>query len=340
MPLNSAPKIAFFEVEGWEEPVLRSALPGAELYLTADPLDSEHLPVQTDFSVASVFVGSRVTAPVLEKLPQLKLVTTRSTGFDHIDATAAAARGVAVAYVPGYGDNTVAEMAFGLLLNLTRKIYQSIDQIKERGLFSFEGLRGVDLAGRTMGVVGTGRIGRHVVKIAKGFEMNVLAYDPHPDEAFAAASGFAYRSLPDLLGESDVVSLHCPYNKDTHHIINRDNIGKMKKGSYLINTARGGLIETDALVWALQEEILAGAGLDVLEEEGEIKDEMHFLQKPHPRQEELRVLLENHVLMQMPNVLITPHNAFNSQEAMERILQTTIENIKSFLAGQPSNLLP
>ena len=340
MPPSAALKIGFFEAEGWEEPVLRQAFPVDSLYLSPDRLAEDALPAERDFDALAVFVNSKINSGVLKEFPNLKLVTTRSTGYDHVDARTCTKRGVAAAYVPGYGDNTVAEFAFGLLLALTRKIYLGIDQVKERGLFSFEGLRGVDLARRTMGVVGTGRIGRHTIKIARGFEMNVLAYDPRPDQAFAAAAGFVYKDLPDLLKESDAVTLHCPYNKATHHLLNHKNIGLMKKGAYLINTARGGLVETDALVEALQEGRLAGAGLDVLEEEGDVKDEVHFLAAGHPRREELRVLLENHILMKMPNVLITPHNAFNSKEALERILRTTIENIQSFFAGKPVNLIP
>lgn len=340
MPPSSALKIGFFEAEGWEEPLLRQAFPQAQLHLSPAHLAEGALPAERDFDAIAVFVNSQITAGVLKEFPKLKIVTTRSTGYDHVDARACKKRGVVATYVPGYGDNTVAEFAFGLLLALTRKIYQGIAEIKERGLFSFEGLRGTDLAGKTLGVVGTGRIGKHAIAIGKGFGMNILAYDPKPDEEFARTAGFAYVPLPDLLARADAVTLHCPYSKQTHHLLNHKNIGLMKKGAFLINTARGGLVETDALVRALQEGRLAGAGLDVLEEEGDVKDEMHFLAAGHPRREELRVLLENHILMKMPNVLITPHNAFNSQEALERILHTTIENIQGFLAGKPVNLIP
>jgi len=242
--------------------------------------------------------------------------------------------------VPGYGDNTVAEFTFGLILNLTRKLYQSIDQIKETGSFSLTGLRGVDIKGKTIGIVGTGRIGREVVRIAKGFGMDILAYDPRPDAAFAQETRFSYVTLDELFSRSDIVSLHCPYNNDTHHLINKTNIGKIKKGAYLVNTARGPIVETEALVEALQKGILAGAGLDVLEEEGETKDELTILALGHPQQEELKTMLENHILMRMPNVLVSPHNAFNSKEALERILTMTLSNIKSYLSGKPENVVP
>jgi len=178
-----------------------------------------------------------------------------------------------------------------------------------------------------------------MIKIAKGFDMNVLAFDPFPNLDFAKANNFNYVSLEDLLKNSDIISIHCPLNKETHHLINKNNIKFIKKGAYLINTARGGIVETDALILALEKGILAGAGLDVLEEEGETKDELNLLTVAHPREQELRIILQNHILMKMPNVLITPHNAFNSQEALERILQTTIQNIKGYIAGQPINLV-
>lgn len=332
-------KIAFYEIEGWEKEIIKQNLPGEEIYYFNDKIDEFNPPLFNNYEAISIFVDSRVTPMVLDRFPNLKIIATRSTGYDHIDLTACSERNVAVAYVPGYGDNTVAEMAFGLILNLTRKIYQSIDQIKETESFSRVGLRGIDLKGKTIGIIGTGRIGKEMVKIAKGFGMNVLAYDPFPNREFASEMKFEYVTLEELLKNSDIISLHCPYNKETHHLINRNNINLIKRGAYLVNTARGGIVETEALVWALKDGILSGAGLDVLEEEGEIKDELQFLSSSTARTEELKILLQNHILMKMPNVLITPHNSFNSQEALERILNTTLENIKAFWSGQPINLV-
>ncbi|MEK7630179.1 MAG: NAD(P)-dependent oxidoreductase [Patescibacteria group bacterium] len=331
-------KIGFFGSEGWEEAILRKNFPDADFFFTADKLSENNIPTQTDFDIISVFVGSPVTAKVIAKMPNLKFITTRSVGFDHVDLAACKKKGIAVAYVPGYGDNTVAEYAFGLLLNLTRKIYQAIDEVKEYCDFKQEGLRGVDLAGKTIGIVGTGRIGKQAIKIAKGFGLNVLAYDPFPNKDFAKEIDFQYVPLEELLKNSDFITLHAPYNKDTHHLINKKNILFIKKGAYLVNTARGGLVETDALVMALDKKILAGVALDVLEEEGETKEELELLMKNKINKEEFRIILENHILMKMPNVLITPHNAFNSKEAMQRILEITIENIKAFVAGRPTNL--
>ncbi|HCM36547.1 MAG: hypothetical protein A3J30_02785 [Candidatus Wildermuthbacteria bacterium RIFCSPLOWO2_02_FULL_47_9c] len=332
-------KIAFFELEGWEELIIKQELGPHEFYFSSEELTELKLPAERNFDVISVFMDSRITKKTLEQFPNLKGIATRSTGYDHIDLAAARQRGVTVSSVPGYGSNTVAEFAFGLILNLTRKIYQAIDQIKETKSFSLTGLRGIELKGKTLGIVGTGRIGREMVGIAEGFEMNVIASDPSPDDALAKEKGFRYVSLEDLLSQADIISLHCPYTKATHHLINQKNIALVKRGAYLVNTARGGIIETQAIIEGLQEGILAGAALDVLEEEGEIKDELEFLSRGQAQADRLMVMLQNHALMKMPNVLVTPHNAFNSQEALERILRTTIENIRGFLKGKPLNVV-
>lgn len=332
-------KIAFFEINNWEEKILKENFPQDELFFSNKKIDEVAMPDRTDFDILSVFVESRLTEKTLAGFPNLKFIATRSTGFDHVDLLAAKMKNIHTTYVPGYGDNTVAEFTFGLILNLTRKIYQAIDQIKENCSFDLGGLKGMDLKGKTLGVVGTGRIGKEMIKIAKVFSMQVIAYDPYPDLSFQKDVGFEYMTFDELLSKADIITLHCPYNQSTRHLINKNNIGFIKKGAYLINTARGQIVETEALVNALEKEILAGAGLDVLEEEGELKDELNFLATGHPKEEELKTLLYDHVLINMPNVLITPHNAFNSQEALERILQTTIENIKGFKENKPVNLI-
>jgi len=338
-------KIAFFELEGWEEKIIREALPNNNLVFSGAHFDEQNPPAAetADAEIISIFVDSQVSEETLKNFSNLKLVTTRSTGYDHLDLPAIKAKGAQAAFVPGYGDNTVAEFAFSLILNLSRRTYQAIDRIKETGQFSFEGFRGFDLKGKTIGVIGTGRIGRESVKIAKGFGMEVLAFDLKPDEDFVQEQGIKYVSLEELLKNSDVITLHLPYLPSTHHIINKENAGLIKKGAILVNTARGGLVETEALVAALDQGILAGVGLDVLEEEGEVKDEMGFLRKNPPAggpsAENMKTALYNHILMRRPNVLITPHTAFNTQEALGRILDTTLENIESFIAGQPKNLI-
>ena len=225
------------------------------------------------------------------------------------------------------------------MLNLMRKIYYAIDQIKETESFDLKNLKGEELYGKTLGVIGTGKIGKEVIKLAKAFGMNILAYDAYPDENFAKEQNITYTSLEELLKNSDVITIHVNLNPSTYHLINKENIKIIKPGAYLINTARGGIVETEALLYALKEGILKGAALDVLEEETEIKEELELLVKEQLKEEEIKTLWQNHILMKMPNVLITPHNAFNSKEAIERILMTTIENIKRFLEGKAINLV-
>ncbi|MBI3589515.1 MAG: hydroxyacid dehydrogenase [Candidatus Liptonbacteria bacterium] len=336
-------KTQFFTIKPWEKDYLETKIKELNLPIEAeyfeDHLDKDHLPSDKSAEIISVFVGSQIDKPVLDAFPNLKLLTTRSTGYDHIDVSAAKAKNLPVAYVPGYGENTVAEFAFGLILALSRKIYLSVDQIRESGSFNLDRLQGFDLKGKTLGVVGTGHIGKHMIRMAKGFDMNVVACDAFPDQEFQEAVGFEYLSLEDLLKRSDIVTLHVPYMKETHHLVNATTIQLMKKGAYLINTARGAIVETEALVQALKNGDLAGAGLDVLEEEGIIDDELDFIVGGHPEEHNLKTVLADHVLIDMPGVIVTPHNAFNTREALERILATTLESIRSFLSGTPKNLI-
>ncbi len=329
-------KIVFIETESWQEKYLSQKLAGHELAFRSDASlkDSD-----MDAEVLCTFLGYPVTAEVLAKMPNLKFIATRSTGFDHIDLNACSARQIGVANVPAYGENTVAEFTFALLLDLSRKIYPSIKQVREQASFATQPLMGFDLKDKTIGVVGTGHIGTYVVKIAHGFGMKILAYDPRPNGQLAAQYGFVYASLEELLKNSDIITLHVPYMPATHHLINSENIKLIKPGSVLINTARGGLVDTKGLAWALKQKILAGAGLDVLEEEGFIKEELHSMAMGHPNQDQLKVILADHELMHMGNVVITPHNAFNTKEAVTRILDTTVDNIQAFLEKKPVNLV-
>jgi D-lactate dehydrogenase len=351
-------KLGFFEAEGWEKEVLERELPDLEIYFTTDRLTKENVKNFQDLDILSIFISSEIDKEIIDSLPNLKLIVTRSTGYDHIDCEYCKSKGILVCNVPEYGTKTVAEWTIGLMLNLMRKIYYAIDQIKEVESFDLKNLRGEELYGKTLGVIGTGRIGKEVIKLAKAFGMNILAYDAFPDENFAKEYNVTYTSLEELLKNSDVITIHVNLNPSTYHLINKENIKLIKKGAYLINTARGGLVETEALLYALKEGILKGAALDVLEEETEIKEELELLVKytmidePRTRaehdagqgtQNDLKetafTLWQNHILMKMPNVLITPHNAFNSKEAIERILMTTIENIKKFLEGNQINLV-
>ena len=225
-----------------------------------------------DATVLCTFIESKIDEDEMKRFPALKLIATRSTGFDHIDLAAAKTRGIAVANVPSYGENTVAEFTFALLLALSRRVIDADERVRG-GAFSPVGLRGFDLAGKTIGVVGCGHIGTHVIRMANGFGMKVLGFDVVRNDELARTLNFTYTTLPELFATSDIVTLHVPYNAHTHHLVNRENIGTFKKGSYLINTSRGAVVETDALVEAIKSGVIAGAALDVLEEEGELRDE-------------------------------------------------------------------
>ncbi len=329
MARNSAPdmKIAFLELHDWEEKYLRERLREHEFVPPDDP----------DAEVVSPFIYTKLTAEALNRWPKLKLIATRSTGFDHIDLAECARRGITVCNVPFYGENTVAEHTFALILALSRKVHEAFVRVRA-GNFSLDGLRGFDLKGKTIGVIGAGHIGLHVIRIARGFGMNVLAFDVRRDHFLAEVLGFEYSDLDALLGRSDIITLHAPYNRHTHHLIHPGNIGKIKRGAILINTARGGLVDTEALLKALDDGTLAGAGLDVLEGEETVLEESALL-RDQTNPELLRRAIQNHLILKKPNVVFTPHNAFNSQEALERILQTTADNITAFAAGAPKNVV-
>ncbi len=331
-------KAIFFETQLWERDRFQVTFPEA-LVIDAK-LNSQNAKTETfkGAKIISTFINSSVTKEVIDAFPDLKLITTRSTGFDHIDVDYCRSRGILVANVPEYGSNTVAEHTFALILSLTRKIYESVNQSK--GLnFNHAQLRGVDLYKKTIGIIGLGKIGKNVLRIAKGIGMNVLVHNRSEDPELARQYDFKYVSIEELLKSSDVVSLHLPLLPQTKHIINKDNIMRLKQGSYLINTARGGLIETEAIVIGLDQGILAGVGLDVLEEEKELGEEAALLISPYRKEVDLKTLVYNHILINHPRVLITPHNAFNSTEALERITQTTVDNIKRFLNDTPQNIV-
>jgi len=320
----------------WEGEFLKDKLSGHEC-LFFDGAAQDYPGDMSGIEVLSTFIHSSVNADLLAKMPNLKMVVTRSTGFDHIDLAACAERGVLVTNVPSYGENTVAEYAYTLLMAVARKIYEARDRAI-RGNLSLEGLMGVDLQGKTMGIVGGGRIGIHAIRIGLGYGMKVLCYDVKPNLDLAKEIGFEYVDLDRLLKESDFISLHVPLIPPTLHMINEDAFAKMKDGVILINTARGGVIDTEALVSALKSGKLAGAGLDVLEGEEWLADQLGLVPEEEDP-EKLRDALENHILMDHPNVVVTIHNAFNTKEGRMRILNTTIENINGLISGGPVNLV-
>jgi len=337
-------KIAFFEVfneiYNVESEMLERFLPGDEIACFEEKLGMENVSSVGDVEAVSVFTVSLVNKEIIDSLPNLKFINVSATGFDNVDTEYCKTKGIKVSNVPAYGSNTVAEFTFALLLNISRRISQANNQLRQDDDFNAKSLHGFDLKGKTLGVIGTGKIGRNVIKIANGFEMNVIAYDNFVDKKFEAEMQFSYKSLEDVISQSDIITVHVPYSKKNHYLLNKEKISKMKKGVYIINTARGGLIDTDALIWGLKEGIIAGAGLDVLEGERQLKEEVKILSGSlNNTLEEYRTLLEDHVLIDMPNVVVTPHIAFYSKEAVDNIIKTTIDNIKGFASGNPINLV-
>lgn len=331
--------IIYFFKEPWEKEFAEKKLSGDAMTFYEGGI-AEHTDVtDPNAEIISIFVDSHIGAPELDRFPNLKLIATRSTGYDHIDLAEAAKRGITVANVPSYGENTVAEFAMGLLLALSRRIIDADERVRKTGAFSQEGLKGFDLKGKTIGIIGVGRIGSHMIRMARGFDMHVIAYDVKPDEALAEELGFSYVTLPELFASSDIISLHVPLNPHTHHLINMENINDLKKGVRIVNTSRGAVIETDALIEGLRRGIVEGAALDVLEEEGDLGDELELLASEHPNAEGLKTALENHFLIHHPRVIVTPHVAFNTDEAVRRIVGTTIDNIVAFTNGKPKNLV-
>ncbi len=331
-------KIGFFEIEPWQKALFRNAFPKDQLYFSEEKLNSRDAAKYRHLEAVSVFIYSRISEKVLEKMPHLKFIATRSTGFDHIDLEACKKRGIKVGNVPAYGENTVAEHAFALMVSLSRKIVDCVERTRN-GKFSLAGLRGFDLRGKTLGVVGTGNIGKVMTCIGRGLGMDIVGYDIIKDQKFARQTGMKYVSLEKLFQISDIVSIHVPYNRHTHHLINKKLFSQVKKGSYFINTARGGVVDTFALLQSLKSEKLAGAGLDVLEEEDAMVEEAAGKKGEHWKCADKKIIAANHQLMKMRNVFITPHNAFNTKEAIMRILGTTIDNIKGFKRKKCLNLV-
>jgi len=328
--------IAFFEAEDQDKQKIKKVFSGHKLLISSKTIHDENLSSFSDAEIISVFVYSKVSQQIISSFPKLKLIATRSTGYDHIDIYECNKRSISISTVPNYGKHTVAEHAFALLLALARKMEQSIERTR-RAVFESSGLTGFDLNGKTIGVIGTGNIGLHAIQIARGFGMNVIAYDAFPNEGAAKLYGYRYVSLIDLLKNSDIITIHVPLIGNTTHMLNKKNMKLIKKGAVLINTSRGGIVETAALVDALNSGRLVGVGLDVLEEELLIKDKSQLFKKLKRKQ--LDTALSDYYLLDHPSVIVTPHNAFNTKEALGRILDQTIENIQSFLKNKPINIV-
>ncbi len=329
--------IYFYDATQLDRKQTTTALEGSDHHweYIEDKISLEN--INPDTEVIAVFVTSKVTREIIEALPKLKLIACRSTGFNTVDLQAAEEHGVTVVNVPTYGESTVAEYAFTLLLALTRKIPEVLEI--ENQQFEQPDLLGIDLAGKTIGIIGGGHIGQHSVKIGNGFSMRVLVYDAFPKEELANELNFEYVSLEELLAHSDFISIHAPYLESTHHLLNAERFAQMKRGAILINTARGEIVDTNALIEALNGGHLGGAAIDVVEGEALLNhhEETALLRSQDIPDEMMRHSLEISLLKKMPNVIISPHNAFNTLEAVERINNTTVKNILDFWYGITPN---
>ena len=328
-------RIGIYEIEEWEEDFLEKKLKGNEIFFSLDPLNDDTSNIE-EIEILSIFIYTQITLDLLHKMPKLKLIVTRSTGYDHIDLDACKKKGILVTNIPEYGTQTVAEHTFAILLALSRKTIPSVERTRKSD-FELSGLRGFDLYRKTIGVIGAGNIGQAVIRIAKGFGMDVLVSSHRQDIELAKKLGFMYVSMEHLYQASDIITYHVPLTQETKHMLNKDSLKKLKKGVVIINTARGGILETEALLIGLEEGIIQAVGIDVLEEECHVKEERQLLTAQFLKECDIKTQLLNHVLLTKENVLVTPHNAFNSTEALERILEVTAENITAFLQQKPIN---
>lgn len=344
--MNNKLKIVFFDSKEIEEKYLRENLNGNfECLFIKDSLNSDlsnilpqdQLATVYEADIVSVFTTSKVSSNVLSKFPNLKLVTTRSTGFNHVDSEYCKEHNIPVVNVPRYGEATIAEFSFGLMLNVMRKIDFAYQELKS-GRINIKGILGNDLFEKTIGIVGTGAIGYHAIAIAKGFGMKVIAYDLYPKQELIEKYDVEYMSLDDLCSKADVISVHAPSTKETYHLIGESQFSLMKDGVVIVNTARGEIIDTESLYRSLKSGKVAGAGLDVLECEDILLSEDQFLNKIDCANAAcLAKTLLNHKFLELPNVIVTPHIAFDSVEAVYRILKMTIININSFVSGDVLN---
>ncbi len=280
-----------------------------------------------DHQVICPFVNDTIDSDVADALIEqgVKLIALRSAGYNNVDLKEVYKK-IHVVRVPAYSPYAVAEHAAALMLSLNRKTHRAFYRTRE-GNFNINGLCGFDMKGKTAGIIGTGKIGKVMIQILKGFGMKVLAYDPYPDKEYANKYSFEYTDIDSLYERSDIISLHCPLTKDTYHIINSTSISKMKEGIMLINTGRGQLIDTPALIEALKKGKVGAAGLDVYEEENE-----YFFEDFSSEVISDDVLAR---LLTLPNVLVTSHQGFFTNEAMYNIALTTLNNIKDFYDGKP-----
>jgi D-isomer specific 2-hydroxyacid dehydrogenase NAD-binding len=318
-------KLAFFDTKSYDIPGFdRYGIPaGVEIKYFEPNLNRDTVTLAAGFDAVCVFVNDTVDAVVVDKLHQLgvKAIVLRCAGFNNVDIKACEGK-LRVFRVPAYSPHAVAEHAMALLLTINRRTHKAYIRTRDFN-FSLQGLAGFDLYGKTVGIVGTGKIGRVFADICKGFGMKILAYDkfPNPD------AGLDYVDLPELFAQADIISLHCPLTEETHHLINADTIAMMKKGVTIINTSRGALVDTEALINGIKEKKVGAACLDVYEEEGDFFYEDF---SGHIVQDDKLVRL-----IAMPNVIVTSHQAFLTSEALDNIAATTVNNLTRFFSGDP-----
>lgn len=322
-------KTAVFSARRYDQALLAEAnrAAGHELLFIQDRLTAETAALARGCAAVCVFVNDCVDVEVLQRLADqgTRLVATRSTGYNHIDAAAAGRLGVAVVRVTDYSPHSVAEFAVGLLLAVNRKIARASMRTRE-GNFELDGLMGFDLHGKTVGVIGTGKIGSIFARIMLGFGCTVLGHDTHPDPAFEQSGG-RYVPVRELLAGSDVISLHCPLTEETHHIVDAASLAQVKRGAILVNTSRGGLVDTEAAVQALKSGQLGGLAIDVYEQEASL-----FFQDLSST-----IITDDVIqrLVSFPNVIVTGHQAFFTVEAIGQIMATTLGSITAFERGEP-----
>lgn len=320
-------KLAFFDTKSYDIPGFdRYGIPaGIEIKYFEPNLNEDTVSLAAGFDAVCVFVNDTVNAKVVDQLYQLgvKAIVLRCAGFNNVDIKACQGK-LRVFRVPAYSPHAVAEHAMALLLTINRRTHKAYIRTRDFN-FSLQGLAGFDLYGKTVGIVGTGKIGRVFADICKGFGMNILAYDKFP----AKDSGLHYVDLPELFEKSDIISLHCPLTEETKHLINADSIAMMKKGVTILNTSRGGLINTEDLINGIKEKKVGAACLDVYEEEGDFFYEDF---SGHIVQDDKLVRL-----ISMPNVIVTSHQAFLTNEALDNIAMTTVNNLVKFFEGNPDS---
>lgn len=328
-------KIIYFDVQEDEKEFFKATNEGKyDYYLLEDslthmtPLDEKF----TDAKVISVFTTSRISKEVLKQFTKLELIALRSVGYNHVDIDYCNERGIVVENTPNYGNKSVAEFAIALLLDVCRKVTKANTLYKEIGIDTQQ-LIGQELGGKTIGIVGLGAIGGEFARLAYGFDMKILGCDLFRNEKFVKDYNVNYTDFETLLTASDFISIHAPLTNENRHMFNEEAFKKMKNSAILINTARGEHIDTQALYNALKNKEIAGAGLDVLESEETITEEDYLVDISRLNEKTLMQTILNTRLQQLQNVIITPHIAYNTVEAINRILKTTMSNINSFVDG-------